>query len=147
MDRIVFAGRLMTVSQMMQVIHRAGWEIGLHGSYYSATENGILGYEREQIQSVIKDPVISIRQHWLHYDITRTPRLQMEAGFRCDSTQDSTALLDSGQAPRFRIGAGTIEHNQRFPFLKSRSTSWMARSLRRTHWNMMLNSHCAIVFS
>lgn len=86
-DRIVFARRLMTVSQMMQVIHRAGWEIGLHGSYYSATETGLLSYEREQIQSVIEDSVISIRQHWLHYDISQTPRLQMEAGFHCDSTQ------------------------------------------------------------
>ncbi|MDW8146125.1 MAG: polysaccharide deacetylase family protein [Roseiflexaceae bacterium] len=86
-DEIIFAKRPMTVSQMMQVIHRAGWEIGLHGSYYSATETGILRCEREQIETVIEDTVISIRQHWLHYDITRTPRLQVEAELRCDSTQ------------------------------------------------------------
>lgn len=85
-ERIIFAKRPMTVGQMMQVIHRAGWEIGLHGSYHSATEPGILDYERSQIESAIGDAVISTRQHWLHYDIQQTPRLQAEAGLRCDST-------------------------------------------------------------
>jgi peptidoglycan/xylan/chitin deacetylase (PgdA/CDA1 family) len=86
-DHVRFAGRSMRVRDMMQVIQRAGWDVGLHGSYYSATEPGILGDERSQIERVIGERVISIRQHWLHYDILRTPRLQAEAGLLCDSTQ------------------------------------------------------------
>jgi len=86
-DRIRFSGRLMKVRDMMQIIRRAGWDIGLHGSYYSATEPGILGNELSQIEGVIGEKVISIRQHWLHYDTLRTPRLQAEAGLLCDSTQ------------------------------------------------------------
>lgn len=86
-ERIVFAKRPMTVGQMIQVIHRAGWEIGLHGSYHSATEPDILKNERIQIESIINENIVSTRQHWLHYDIHRTPRLQSEAGLRCDSTQ------------------------------------------------------------
>ncbi|ABU56886.1 polysaccharide deacetylase family protein [Roseiflexus castenholzii] len=86
-EKIVFAERAMTVGQMMQVIHHSGWEIGLHGSYHSATEPNILKYERQQIESILNDNIVSVRQHWLHYDVHQTPRLQLEAGLRCDSTQ------------------------------------------------------------
>lgn len=86
-DHVRFAGRLMRVQDMMRDIHQSGWDVGLHGSYYSATEPGILSNERSQIERVIGERVISVRQHWLHYDILRTPRLQAEAGLLCDSTQ------------------------------------------------------------
>jgi hypothetical protein len=77
----------MTVMEMIRNIDRAGWEIGLHGSYHSATESGLLANERKQLEKILGHNIISTRQHWLHYDVQQTPRLQREAGFKVDSTQ------------------------------------------------------------
>ena len=60
---------------------------GLHGSFHSATAPGLLAEERAQIEEAIARPVISIRQHWLHYDARLTPSLQAAAGLKADSTQ------------------------------------------------------------
>lgn len=86
-DQIHFAGRRMSVSAMMRAIHEAGWDVGLHGSYSSATEPGLLRDERAQIEAILGSGIVSTRQHWLHYEARLTPRLQAEAGLRCDSTQ------------------------------------------------------------
>jgi hypothetical protein len=77
----------LTVKQMIQAIDLAGWEIGLHGSYYSATERRLLGSERQQLEEIVGHDIISTRQHWLHYDVQVTPCLQRDAGFKADSTQ------------------------------------------------------------
>jgi peptidoglycan/xylan/chitin deacetylase (PgdA/CDA1 family) len=77
----------MTVKEMIQTIDNAGWEIGLHGSYHSATKSGLLSHERQQLEEIIGHEIISTRQHWLHYDVQVTPCLQRDAGFKVDSTQ------------------------------------------------------------
>ncbi len=64
-----------------------GWEVGLHGSYHSATDVRMLRSQREQIEDAVQVPVSSTRQHYLHYDPVRTPVCQAEAGLLTDSTQ------------------------------------------------------------
>jgi hypothetical protein len=86
-DNIMFSGRKMSIGEMMREIDRFGWEIGLHGSFNSATESGLLEFERRQIEEVIGREVISTRQHWLHYDPRITPLLQAQAGIKADSTE------------------------------------------------------------
>ena len=85
-DMVHHGESTMMVSEMMRTLDRAGWEIGLHGSYQSAVETGLLIDERQQIEDILKHSIVSTRQHWLHYDVQLTPRLQAEAGFRADST-------------------------------------------------------------
>jgi hypothetical protein len=85
-DRIVFDSRPMHVSDMIREMYAAGWDIGLHGSYHSATNEDILRAEKQQLEDVLGSAVTSTRQHYLHYDIQLTPGIQ----HRCGITNDST---------------------------------------------------------
>lgn len=86
-DLTYFNGRFMTVADMMCEIAQGGWEIGLHGSIYSATEAGLLYEQKRQIEMILGHEIISTRQHWLKYDVAITPKIQAKAGFLVDSTQ------------------------------------------------------------
>jgi hypothetical protein len=86
-DPIVYDGKKMRVSEMIKSIALSGWEIGLHGSFQSATVPGLLEEQKKEIEDWIGLSIISTRQHYLHYDVSCTPRLQALAGFKVDLTQ------------------------------------------------------------
>lgn len=86
-DTTFFDNKEMTIATMMKEISKSGWEIGLHGSINSATEEGMLFEQKKQIENVLQEKIVSTRQHFLRYDIAKTPKLQSEAGFLIDSTQ------------------------------------------------------------
>jgi peptidoglycan/xylan/chitin deacetylase (PgdA/CDA1 family) len=85
-DRVVFDGYKCSVSEMMQEIHRRGWEIGLHPSWYAYNDVEELKGQKEALENALGYPVHSIRQHCLHYDIRITPQVHSAAGFKYDST-------------------------------------------------------------
>lgn len=85
-DVITYSHQKTTVSEMMKEIDRAGWEVGLHGSYHSAIESNLLRGEKQQIEEIVGHPITSTRQHFLHYEVGLTPQLQVQAGFKVDST-------------------------------------------------------------
>ena len=71
---------------MIQEIHRRGWEIGLHASWYAYNDPDELRRQKSSLEKALGYPVDSIRQHYLHYDIRITPRVHSMAGFKYDST-------------------------------------------------------------
>ena len=71
---------------MIREIDRRGWEIGLHPSWYSFDDVDEMKAQKESLEEVVGHEVVSVRQHFLHYDIRVTPRTQELAGFRYDST-------------------------------------------------------------
>lgn len=85
-DVIVFGGQRCTVAEMIREIDRRGWEIGLHPSWYSYDNVDELKRQKEALEKVLGHNILSVRQHFLHYDIRVTPRIQTEAGFQYDST-------------------------------------------------------------
>jgi hypothetical protein len=85
--RVVFDDKRVTVREMMREIRRRGWDIGLHGSYNSAVDLRVLTDERRQVEDSCGEEVRSVRQHYLHYDVNITPKVQAQAGLRADSTQ------------------------------------------------------------
>jgi len=85
-DRVLFDGNNFTVAEMIQEIHRRGWEIGLHPSWYAYNDVDELKRQKDALEKAVGDPIHSIRQHYLHYDIRITPRTHSAAGFKYDST-------------------------------------------------------------
>ena len=85
-DRVVFDGQKCTVAEMIREIDRRGWEIGLHPSWYSFNDLGEMKRQKTAIETALGHDVVSVRQHYLHYDIRVTPRIQTEAGLLYDST-------------------------------------------------------------
>jgi len=85
-DRIVFDGQQCTVAEMIREIDRRGWEVGLHPSWYTFDNIDEMKRQKATLESVLGHDIVSVRQHYLHYDIRVTPRVQAEAGFLYDST-------------------------------------------------------------
>lgn len=85
-DACTFRGVQTTVADVIRALADDGFDVGLHGSYYSATRPGILAAERATFEHATGIAPTTTRQHFLHWEITRTPQLQTGAGFKADST-------------------------------------------------------------
>lgn len=85
-DPVVFDGQKCNVAEMIQEIAQRGWEIGLHPSWYSFDDLDELKRQKEALEKTLGYEILSVRQHFLHYDIRITPRIHAEAGFKYDST-------------------------------------------------------------
>ncbi len=85
-DKICFDGQQCSVAEMIREIDRRGWEIGLHPSWWSYDDYDEMASQKEQIETALGKEVLSVRQHFLHYDIRVTPLIQERAGFMFDST-------------------------------------------------------------
>ena len=74
------------VASMIRDLDTGGWEIGLHGSYNSYKDIGLLKAEKSVLEDVLGKQVTGIRQHYLNLDIPETWQLQREAGFEYDAS-------------------------------------------------------------
>ena len=62
-----------------------GWEIGLHGSFFSANDEDQLRLEKKLLEKAIGTKVTKTRQHWLRYEERSTPFIH-EQLFEQDSS-------------------------------------------------------------
>jgi hypothetical protein len=85
-DPCSFRGERRTVAEVMRTLAHEGFDVGLHGSYPAGREPGALEAERAQLREATGLEVATTRQHFLHWDVRWTPRLQQTAGFRADSS-------------------------------------------------------------
>jgi len=85
-DPCRFGGSRITVADVARALAREGFDVGLHGSYLSALAPGRLRAEKDALETATGLSVSTTRQHFLHWDIDTTPRLQSEAGICADST-------------------------------------------------------------
>lgn len=81
-----FRGERMRVGNVLRAVAAEGFEIGLHGSYESALRPGVLANERDSLREATGIEAVTTRQHFVHWDVTVTPRLQSEAGILGDSS-------------------------------------------------------------
>ncbi len=85
-DQVAFDGQKCSVAEMIREINCRGWEIGLHPSWYSFNDAEEMKRQKAALEMVLGHDVVTVRQHFLHYDVRVTPRIQTEAGFQYDST-------------------------------------------------------------
>jgi len=85
-DTVMFRGRRRSVGDIVRELSDEGFDIGLHGSYYSAFSGKVMAAERAALERATASPVTSTRQHYLHWDARLTPRAQDSAGLLTDST-------------------------------------------------------------
>lgn len=117
-DVVLFDSRHMTISEMMRQIYVSGWDVGLHGSYDSALEPGLLEQEKEQIERILLQQIVSVRQHYLHYDIRTTPRLQSDAGFLIDASQGFNRSIGFRAGTAFPYYCWDHERGRPLPILE-----------------------------
>lgn len=85
-DPCRYQGQETTIKEVMGDLARKGHDVGLHGSYWSARLPGMLKEQKEQLARDSGLPITTTRQHWLHFDLAVTPKLQSEAGIAVDGT-------------------------------------------------------------
>ncbi len=66
-------------------LDESGFEIGLHGSYYSYNNEELLKKEKLVLEQIVGHEVVSTRQHFLNRDET-TLQIQKKIGIKYDST-------------------------------------------------------------
>lgn len=71
---------------MIQRLDRAGFEIGLHGSFDSYNNLAMLRKEKQILEEIVGHQVVSTRQHHLNFDADKTWKYHKEIGILYDST-------------------------------------------------------------
>jgi hypothetical protein len=71
---------------LVATIQQAGFEIGLHPSYHAHDHSGHLAEERDRLATIVGRQPAAVRQHFLRFDTTLTPRLLAANGLQVDST-------------------------------------------------------------
>lgn len=85
-DELFWRGRWATVAEAAKDLIDEGFDVGLHGSYFSALDGDVFGEEFGRLTASLDHPVTTTRQHYLHWDIRKTPNIHSDAGIKCDST-------------------------------------------------------------
>lgn len=86
-------------------LENAGFEIGLHTSYFAADHPGYIEDEQHRLQEVLSTGLQSIRSHYLRWFTQSTARCYADAGFMIDSTLGFAEQegLRNGTTVPFRI--------------------------------------------
>lgn len=85
---------------MMDLAQSRGYEIGLHASYNANIKEDLFLEEKNKIESITQKSVQYNRQHFLHFDLNKTPKIIEDSGIRYDST------LGYQRCIGFRCGTG-----------------------------------------
>jgi hypothetical protein len=85
-DACTFRGERMSVAELIRALASDGFDIGLHGSFRSATDDGRLVREKETLERATGLVLTTTRQHFLRWDVRLTPRIQLKAGLSADAT-------------------------------------------------------------
>jgi peptidoglycan/xylan/chitin deacetylase (PgdA/CDA1 family) len=73
------------VRLIIKELHKNGWDIGLHGSYYGNLDTRKINEQRERLEDCIGSPVIGCRHHFLRVMFPLTWQVYCEAGLQYSS--------------------------------------------------------------
>lgn len=72
--------------ECIKYLQSQGAPVGLHGSFYSFADKVIFTIEKRRFETVCGLEVAAVRQHFLRFDVRKTPQVWQECGIRSDST-------------------------------------------------------------
>ncbi len=81
------------ISKVIKMLACEGWEVALHGSYWSYKSKEKLAQEKKKLEEVCGHEVIGVRQHYLNLSIPQTWELHKEVGLKYDASFGSNEEL------------------------------------------------------
>lgn len=81
-----FRYNIMDLENELGSIIDRGWEVGLHGGYYSFNDQNKIKKEKKRLEKILCKNVIGYRNHYLQFKIPGTWNILKEAGFKYDTT-------------------------------------------------------------
>lgn len=100
------------VRRIIKNLDSGGWEVGLHGSYFSFNDLALLKKEKETLEDLLGKPVVSTRQHYLNLAAGQTWELQQALGLKVDSTVGYSRRIwdaEDGVLPYYPKGSTLLE--------------------------------------
>jgi len=85
-DPIRFRYNIEDMGHHLGDISDRGWEVGLHGGYYSFNSPEAITREKKRLEAVLGKTVLGFRNHYLRFKTPDSWEILADAGFRYDST-------------------------------------------------------------
>jgi len=76
----------LEIIKIINKLHHAGWEIGLHGSYYSYKDPEKLRKDKNELEEILNTKIHGIRQHHLNLEIPETWHHHEKIGLEYDTS-------------------------------------------------------------
>ena len=70
----------------IQEIYSQGWDIGLHGGYYTFNDFDAIRKEKARLENTLQAEVLGYRNHYLRFSVPETWSYLERCGFKYDST-------------------------------------------------------------
>jgi peptidoglycan/xylan/chitin deacetylase (PgdA/CDA1 family) len=97
-DPVRFRYNVEDIEDELSEIVDNGFEVGLHGGYYTYNNLETIEKEKERLEKTLGKKVIGYRNHYLRFKVPDTWELLAKAGFKYDTT------LGYSEIPGFRNG-------------------------------------------
>lgn len=85
-DHIRFRYNVEDIESTISDIADSGWEIGLHGGYYTYNSYRMIQQEKIKLEEVLGKQILGYRNHYLRFQVPDTWELLAQAGFKYDTT-------------------------------------------------------------
>jgi len=85
-DPIRFRYDIEDLKPHLKEISAKGWEVGLHGGYYSYNSLEAVKKEKKRLEAVLGKTILGFRNHYLRFKIPESWEILADAGFSYDST-------------------------------------------------------------
>lgn len=74
------------IKNELGIISDSGWEVGLHGGYYSYNSFEDIVTEKKKLEDVLGQKITGFRNHYLRFKVPDSWELLSKAGFKYDTT-------------------------------------------------------------
>lgn len=95
------------VVNIIKTLDYYGYEIGLHGSFYSYDNLELIRHEKIVLEDIVGHEIVSGRQHHLNFNDKKTWNIHKEIGIKYDSTMGYSNKV--GEEKYYRTKEGIIE--------------------------------------
>jgi len=85
-DPIRFRYDIEDIKNEIGTISDSGWEVGLHGGYYSYNDFKEIVKEKKRLEEVLGKKIIGFRNHYLRFKVPDSWELLSKAGYKYDTT-------------------------------------------------------------
>lgn len=99
-----FRYNIEDIADEIKFIAESGWEVGLHGGYYSFHDIDAIKQEKKRLESVLGREVVGYRNHYLRLRVPDTWEHLEKCGFKYDTTYGYSNMVGfrNGMSHPFR---------------------------------------------
>ncbi len=85
-DPLRFRYNVEDIEDILGEIYDRGWEVGLHGGYYSYDSTEAIKNEKKRLETVLGKKILGFRNHYLRFKTPDSWEILANSGFKYDST-------------------------------------------------------------